>query len=125
VLTNFYSTPLPVGTTVEAKVYSAYVEIWHGGHCVAQHERCYERHQQVLELDHYLDVIERKPGALAGSTALEQCRTQGRWPAIYDRFWSLASERNDRQTGTRAMIEVLLLSRTYGTARVRKAVEER
>jgi hypothetical protein len=77
-----------------------------------------------LELDHYLDVIERKPGALAGSTALEQCRTQGRWPAIYDRFWSLASERNDRQTGTRAMIEVLLLSRTYGTARVRKAVEE-
>jgi len=62
VLTNFYSTPLPVGTTVEAKVYSAYVEIWHGGHCVAQHERCYERHQQVLELDHYLDVIERKPG---------------------------------------------------------------
>jgi hypothetical protein len=124
VLTNFYSTPLPVGTTVEAKVYSAYVEIWHGGHCVAQHERCYERHQQVLELDHYLDVIERKPGALAGSTALEQCRTQGRWPAIYDRFWSLASERNDRQTGTRAMIEVLLLSRTYGTARVRKAVEE-
>jgi hypothetical protein len=30
----------------------------------------------VLELDHYLDVFERKPGALAGSTALEQCRAQ-------------------------------------------------
>jgi len=60
VLTNFYSTPLPVGTTVEAKVYSAYVEIWHGGHCVAQHERCYERHQQVLELDHYLNVLQKK-----------------------------------------------------------------
>jgi hypothetical protein len=28
VLTNFYSAPLRVGTTVEAKVYSAYVEIW-------------------------------------------------------------------------------------------------
>jgi transposase len=81
VLTNFYSTPLPVGTTVEAKVYSAYVEIWHGGHCVAQHERCYERHQQVLELDHYLNVLQKKPGAMAGSTALEQCRAQGRWPA--------------------------------------------
>jgi transposase len=124
VLTNFYSTPLPVGTTVEAKVYSAYVEIWHGGHCVARHERCYERHQQVLELDHFLNVLQKKPGAMAGSTALEQCRAQGRWPAIYDRFWSLASERNDRQTGTRAMIEVLLLSRTYGAVRVRQAVEE-
>jgi transposase len=124
VLTNFYSTPLPVGTTVEAKVYSAYVEIWHGGHCVTRHERCYERYQQVLELDHYLNALERKPGALAGSTALEQCRAQGRWPAIYDRFWVRVSEREDRQAGTRAMIEVLLLSRTYGAARVRQAVEE-
>ncbi|MFP5211228.1 MAG: IS21 family transposase [Acidobacteriota bacterium] len=124
VLTNFYSTPQPVGTRVEAKVYSAYVEIWHGGYCVARHERCYERYQQVLELDHYLDVFERKPGALAGSTALEQCRAQGRWPASYDRFWSMVSERNGRQAGTRAMIEVLLLSRTHGGARVRQAVEE-
>ena len=123
-LTNFYSTPLPVGTTVEAKVYSAYVEIWHAGHCVARHERCYERHQQVLELEHYLDVLKKKPGAMAGSTALEQCRAQGRWPASYDRFWAMASEREGRQAGTRAMIEVLLLSRTYGAARVRQAVEE-
>ena len=124
VLTNFYSTPLPVGTTVEVKVYSAYVEIWRDGHCVAQHERCYERHQQVLELDHYLNVLQKKPGAMAGSTALEQCRAQGRWPASYDHFWARVSEREGRQTGTRAMIEVLLLSRTYGAVRVRQAVEE-
>jgi len=124
VLTNFYSTPLPVGTTVEAKGYSAYVEIWHAGHCVARHERCYGRQQQMLELEHYLDVLVKKPGAMAGSTALEQCRAQGRWPASYDRFWSLASEREGRQAGTRTMIEVLLLSRTYGSARVRQAVEE-
>ena len=109
VLTNFYSTPLPVGASVEAKVYSAYVEIWRAGHCVARHERCYERHQKVLELEHYLEVLKKKPGAMAGSTALEQCRAQGRWPASYDRFWSIASERNGRQAGTRAMIEVLLL----------------
>ncbi len=30
-LTNFYSVPLPVGTAVEVKVYSAYVEVWHQG----------------------------------------------------------------------------------------------
>ena len=124
VLTNFYSTPLPVATTVETKVYSATVEIWHGGHCVARHERCYGRHQQVLELDHSLDVPVKKPGAMAGSTALEQCRAQGRWPASYDRFWSMASQREGRQAGTRAMIEGLQLSRTHGAARVRQAVEE-
>ena len=106
------------------KVYSAYVEIWYQAKCVARHERCYERHRKVLELDHYLDALTRKPGAMAGSTALEQCRAQGRWPASYDRFWALLKERQGKQAGTGAMIEVLLLSREYGAPRVRRAVEE-
>jgi transposase len=124
VLTNFYSAPLAAGTRVEAKAYSAYIEIWHQGHCVARHERCYERHQQVLELEHYLDVLMKKPGALAGSTALEQCRAQGRWPASYDQFWEQCRQRQGKQDGTRSMIEVLLLAREHGGARVRQAVEE-
>jgi hypothetical protein len=123
-LTNLYSTPLPVGTEVVVKVYSAYVEIWHQARCVAQHERCYERHQKVLELEHYLDVLTKKPGALAGSTALEQCRAQGRWPASYDQFWDVLRQRQGKQEGTRAMIDILLLAREHGPARVRQAVEE-
>src|SRR2546427_421376 len=47
--------------------------------------RCYERRQQILDLEHYLEVLERKPGALAGSTPLKQWREQGRWPQSYDR----------------------------------------
>lgn len=124
VLTNFYSAPLPVGSSVEVKVYAAYVEIWHGGKCMARHERCYGRHKKVLELEHYLDVLVKKPGALAGSTALEQCRAQGRWPASYDRFWEVLRQRQGKQEGTRAMIDVLLLARAHGPERVRQAVEE-
>jgi transposase len=124
VLTNFYSTPLAMGTSVQVKVYSAYVEIWYQAKCVARHERCYERHKKVLHLDHYLDTLSKKPGALAGSTALEQCRAQGGWPASFDQFWGLLKERDGQQAGTRAMIEVLLLGREYGAARVRRAVEE-
>ena len=121
-LTNFYSAPLPVGTAVQVKVYSAYVEIWHQGKCVARHERCYERHQKVLDLEHYLDTLTKKPGALAGSTALEQCRAQGLWPVSYDRFWDVLKEREGKQAGTKAMIDVLLLGREYGAARLRQAV---
>jgi transposase len=124
VLTNFYSTPLPVGTTVEVKVYSAYVEIWHGGRCVAQHERCYRRQQKVLALEHYLDVFQKKPGALAGSTALEQCRAQGRWPRSYDLFWDMATARVGRPAATRMMIDVLLLERRHGSRHVGQALEE-
>ena len=124
VLTNFYSVPLPEGEKVEAKVYSCYVEVWQQGRCLARHERCFARHQKVLELDHYLEPLLKKPGALAGSTALEQCRAQGRWPASYDQFWDLLKQRQGRSAGTRAMIEVLLLGRECGAELLRAAVEQ-
>jgi hypothetical protein len=63
------------------------------------HERCYRKRQQVLDLEHYLDVLERKPGALAGSTPLVQWRAQGRWPKSYDQLWQRMIERSGRQTG--------------------------
>jgi len=124
VLTNFYSAPLAVGTKVEVKAYASYVEIWHRARLVARHERCFDRYQKVLELDHYLDALVKKPGALAGSTPLEQCRAQGRWPASFDEFWDRLKQRQGKQKGTRGMIEVLLLGRELGQLRVRAAVEE-
>ena len=124
VLTNFYSTPLAPGTKVEAKAYAAYVEIWREGRCVARHERCFGRQQKVLDLEHYLDVLAKKPGALAGSTPLEQWRAQGRWPESFDCFWGKLQQRRGRQDGTRAMMEVLLLGRRYGYERMREAIEQ-
>lgn len=124
VLTNFYSTPLAPGTKVEAKAYAAYVEIWREGRCVARHERCFGRQQKVLDLEHYLDVLAKKPGALEGSLPLEQWRAQGRWPESFDRFWQNLQQRRGRQEGTRAMVEVLLLGRQHGYEPMRRAIEQ-
>jgi hypothetical protein len=44
----------------EVRLYLSCVEMWNEGRCLARHERWYERHQQVLDLEHYLDVLERK-----------------------------------------------------------------
>src|ERR1700678_3004248 len=60
-LTNTYSVPLPAGTQVQAKVYASVVELWYDGRCVARHERCYSRQQQIFDLEHSLDVLYRKP----------------------------------------------------------------
>jgi len=122
VRTNFYSAPLPAGTRVRAKVYADRVEVWHEGEAVARHERCYGRHQQVLELEHYLEVLERKPGALAGSIPLKQWRERGRWPAAYDRYWEVLIRRHDKQPGTRQMIELLGLGKEQGYERLQEAV---
>jgi transposase len=85
--TNAYSAPLPPGTTVQVKLAPTTVELCHQGRCVARHARSYGRHQEILELEHYLDVLEHKPGAFAGSKPLEQWRRAGRWPASYDQYW--------------------------------------
>jgi hypothetical protein len=69
VLTNAYSAPLKAGTEVHAKAYASWVELWHDGHCVARHERCYRRQQQVLDLEHYLDVLYRTGGIAAAGAA--------------------------------------------------------
>jgi transposase len=122
VLTNFYSTPVAVGVEVQAKVYPAHVEIWRQGRCVARHERSFGRYEHVLDLEHYLEVLMKKPGALAGSTALEQWREQGRWPQSYDLFWESLRSRQGKQDGTRAMIEILMLGREYGWSRLERAV---
>jgi len=63
-----------------------------------------------------------EPGALAGSTALEQWRKQGRWPVNYDRFWEQLRQRHGKQDGTRVMIEVLTLGQNHGWGELENAV---
>lgn len=123
VRTNWYSVPVEPGTEVEAKVLAGSIELWHQGRRVACHERCYHRRQEILDLEHYLPVLERKPGALAGSKPLEQWRKQGRWPASYDQFWKRLMERKGKQAGTREMIELLLLGQNQGWKRLQAAVQ--
>jgi transposase len=123
VKTNPYSVPAAVGTSVEAKLGSAHVELWADGQCLARHERSYVRFAPVLDLEHYLDVLVRKPGALAGSMPLAQCRARGLWPASYDTLWAHFVRRHGRQAGTREMIGVLQLARTHGATALHAAVE--
>ena len=108
------------------------VQIWHEGQCVATHERCYGRYQEILNLEHYpslrsgqaLDVLEHKPGALMGSKPLAQWRKLGRWPASYDQLWASLVERHGRQKGTKELIELLQLGRSHGQDKLRAAVEQ-
>jgi transposase len=124
VRTNLYSVPASVGKTVEVRLYPSQVEVRDEGRCIARHERSYERHRQVLDLEHYLDVLERKPGALAGSKPLAAWRQRGLWPESYDRLLAELITRHGKPSGTRQMIQVLSLIKQHGHKRVRAAVEE-
>jgi transposase len=122
VKTNAYSVPIKAGTRVEGRVYPSHVEIWHGGRRIARHERCHRRRQHVLDLEHYLDVLSHKPGAMAGSKPLAQWREAGRWPACYDELWDRLLARHGKRDGTRAMVAVVTLGREFGQDQLRAAI---
>jgi transposase len=122
--TNFYSTPLRAGIEARVRVLPSAVEIHYQGRMVAEHPRCYGQRKQILDLEHYLDALERKPGAMAGSKPLRQWREDGRWNAAYDQFWSALQSRQGESDGTRMMIELLQLGRQWGYTRLSAALEE-
>jgi hypothetical protein len=125
VRTNRYSVPvLWVGRRVEARVSAQYVALYYNGDCVARHERCYSRGQERLQLDHYLELLLRKPGALAGSRPLAQMRAEGQWPESYDRLWAGLKERYGESDGTRQMIGLLMLAREKGADALTRGIEE-
>jgi transposase len=124
VKTNWYSAPLSPGFRVAAVVGPILVEILHDNKRVAHHQRCYGRGHEVLDLEHYLDVLERKPGAMAGSTPLEQWRRAGRWPDCLDRIWRELEQRHGKGAGTRQMIGLVRAGSVRGWPRLITAVEE-
>ena len=121
---NRYSTPLRPGVRVEVRIDASHVNVLGEGEAIARHERSYLRKQEVLALEHYLGVLEHKPGALAHSKALAQYRHAGLWPESFDQFWEKLMERQGRHEGTREMIRLVQLIATHGNRQVRSAIEQ-
>ena len=53
-------------------LHASHLVVYDGNAEVAQHERLPGKSAARLDPDHYLEARVRKPGALPGSTALEQ-----------------------------------------------------
>jgi transposase len=120
---NRYSVPVAlVGLRVAARVGAREIVIWHDGHEVARHDRLQGRFGVSARLDHYLELLARKPGALRGSLPLRQERERGRWPASFDELWRALEERRGASDAARQMVDVLMLCRELGAARVELAV---
>ena len=125
VLRNRYSAPAELaGLIVTAAVSSTEVVIRHGGREVARHERVYGIGHDRLQLDHYLEVLRFKPGALAGSVPLRQAIAAGSFPPAYVELFRRLCERHGQSEGARQMVDVLLLHRDHGLPTVLMAVEE-
>jgi transposase len=121
---NYYSVPARyAGRRVAVRLSARTVEALDGPQVVAVHERAAGKYCEVLILDHYLDVLKYKPGALPGATALAQARAAGAFTASHQRYWDAARRAHGDAAGTRALTEVLLGHRTVPAAAMTEAMD--
>jgi transposase len=119
---NRYSVPVAlVGRKVLVKIGAREVEIFHEHREVARHERLQGRFGVAATLEHYLDLLHRKPGALRSSLPLRQERERGSWPSCFDELWGAIEARYGPSEAARQMVDVLLLARELSPARVELA----
>ena len=121
---SYYSVPARfVGRRLEARLGATRVLVLEVGRVVAEHTRSLHKGSEDLVLDHYLEVLVRKPGALAGATALLAARANGAFTGAHQRFWDTARRRLGDGPGTRALVGVLLLHRALSAGAVAAGIE--
>jgi hypothetical protein len=119
-----YSVPVRFsGRRIDVRLGARSIEVTAAGRVVARHERSLHKGAETLVLDHYLELLVRKPGAFGGSVALEQARSSGAFTHAHERFWRRARRKLGDATGTRALIEVLLLHRSLPSVAVHAALD--
>jgi hypothetical protein len=121
---SWYSVPVRLARRrVTVRLHAARLEALDGGRVVATHARSLHKGSEDLVLDHYLEVLVRKPGALAGSVALAQARASGTFGDAHERFWAEARRRLGDSAGTRALCGVLLLHRNMAPGVVAAGID--
>ena len=120
----FYSVPARyAGRRLPVRLAARTVEVLDGPTLVARHERAVGRYVEVLTLDHYLEVLKTKPGALPGATALAQAKACGAFTASHQAYWDAARRARGDAAGTRALIEILLAHRSMPAAALTAAMD--
>lgn len=121
---SYYSVPARyAGRRLQVRLGATQVIVADAEKVIATHTRSLHKGTEDLVLDHYLEVLTRKPGALAGSTALVAARASGAFTTTHQRFWDAARRRLGDGPGTRALVGVLLLHRTVPAAAVVAGIE--
>jgi transposase len=115
--TNRYSVPCRyVGRTLRLALFTEQVELWDAQTRVAAHARCYRRGASILELDHYLPALARKPHAASHAAVVAQL------PSLYAEVRDRLCQ--GRRDGYRDFAAILLLHQEFAAEAVHEALAE-
>lgn len=95
------------------------IDIFEQDELVASHHRLFEVGQDSLLLEHYLEQLERKPGALRDCKAFKE----EDFPKQIYELWRRLKNRYEPRMANKELIGVLLLMRKYSYDEVLTAIE--
>jgi len=117
---NRYSVPRPWAfRVVTVKGYVDRVVVVAGGRAVAEHPRCYDRSQQVLDPVHFLATLERRPAALDHAPVYRDWRPTAALAGLRREL----EGKHGTPAGTRQFIRVLQLLAEHPQSRIERAIE--
>ena len=117
---NDYSVPVRFAHhTVVVKGYVDAVRICRYDAVIAEHERLWGKEDIAFEPLHYLEVLERKPGALDHAKALKDWKLPECFSLLRNRL-----EQEGHARGTREFIQVLRLLEKHPLEKVEKAIDK-
>ena len=119
--TNRYSVPRSAAfQAVTIKVYVERIDVVLGRQLIASHPRCYGRHEQILDPEHYLDRLERRPAALDHANVFR------RWqlPGVFGELRKALERQHGPSYGAKHYIRVLQLLQEHAPEQVQRAIEQ-
>ncbi len=121
--TNRYSVPSKyVGQQLPLRAYPFRVEVLSAAEVIAEHPRCLEREQDILNPLHYLGLLEQRPGAFEYALPVRQWRQK--WTPEYEKMLDLLRHTKPDGSGVREFVSILKLHRDHPAEMVDRAVKQ-
>lgn len=116
--TNSYSVDCQYNSQpVEVRVYAKKIIVTHQDGVIAEHIRCFLRHQRIYNPWHYVPLLERKPGALRNGAPFQSMPLPHHLQRVKQRLCAYSD-------GDKQFIQLLLQVKTVGLATVEEACEK-
>ena len=119
---NRYSVPTDYGyRDLELRASSYGIGIFDKTRLVCEHKRSYDADQWILEPNHYLKLLSRKPGAFERARPVNIIKES--WPKIFHQLLDGLNYKYGETEGKKQFIEILLLHKKYSQAELKAAIE--
>lgn len=121
--TNRYSVPVEyVGKQLTLRAYPFRIEVLSVSDMVAEHPRCLEREQDILNPLHYLGLLEQRPGAFEYALPMRQWRQN--WEPEYEKLLDVLRQNKPGGSGVREFVAILKLHHDHPADTVQRAVKQ-